>query len=208
LKPGTSVLEVKAPSYIPQTIAVKLSRGTNRLKAPVALVGYEIPKLKDFILFEDWSTAGELGIEIRPRSTDGQAVVNHPALDIRIIGRISAQMRNRAYAQAPTESGSARGEELYWGLLSWKWDPLPETVFRYHASVPLSRVAWSPAPYWVIDYVILLPDPRRITAQELDEVSHEVLAVKDPMKIPEILNPYKDRVRTFLTTTWNVKVGG
>ena len=208
LKPGAAVLDVSAPSYVTQSIAVTLSRGANRLREPIRLVGYEIPGLQEFLLFESSSAPDTLGLQLRPRGKDGQAIANHPALDLKVAARISAQMRGHGYAQTDDESGSTRGAQLYWGPLSWVWDPLPETLFRYHASVPYRDVASSPAPYWVVDCVLLVPDPRRITTEELDAVFEKVLAARDPNQVSEVLAPYAGRVRPFVTTTWGVKAGG
>jgi hypothetical protein len=205
LKPGPAVLEVNASSYLSQKIPLTLSRGNNGIAAPIGLVGYEIPNLKDFILFEQSRGASEFEVELRPRDIDGQAILNHPALDLMIVGVISAQMQGGELTRVPRESGSTRGEELYRGVLSVSWNSLPETLFRYRASVPLEEVAWSPAKYWVIDYVILAPDPRKIGKDELEDLVHRVLVARDP---GPILDLYHGRVRSFLTTSWNVEAGG
>ena len=112
LKPGASTLEVSAPSYLPQSIPIALARGVNRLRVPLSLVGYEIPRLEQLILFERSSASDRLEVEVRPRGEDGNAVLNHPALDLRIAGRVQAQVRGGLYARSPDEPGSTLGEEL------------------------------------------------------------------------------------------------
>ena len=91
LEPGAATLEISAPSYVAQTVAVALKRGANRLAEPIELVGYELPDLSGWVIFEQ-REGNDLVQELRPVSSAGPAVVNHPALDLWIGARISVQV--------------------------------------------------------------------------------------------------------------------
>jgi hypothetical protein len=159
LKPGEAALKISAPSYISKEVPVRVKQGKNTMGEPIDLVGYEIPTLDHFILIEDVED-GEFVTEVRPVGEDGKAVVNHPCLDLRILIMISAQMHRGKYARTETESGATRGEMLYRGQVDWRWDPDPNTIFRYKVPIPVKNVTQSEASLWVIDYLILVPDAR------------------------------------------------
>ncbi len=204
LEPGEGTLSVSAPSYTAQEIPVKIKRGKNVLKDPIDLVGYEIPTLDHFIVIED-IVDGELVTEVRPVGEDGKAVVNHPCLDLRILLLISTQMYNGKIARTETETGSTRGEELYRGPAEWRWDSDPNTVFRYMVPIPVKKVKQSDASYWVIDYLILVPDSRNVTSEELDQIVQEIGVLKDPEQLTAKLDTYRGKIKYFLNESWNVE---
>ena len=207
LKPGQAELEVSAPAYVPVTIPVALKRGENRLEEPIDMVGYEIPGLARFIVFEE-REGNDLIQEIRPVSKDGPAVLNHPCLDLWIGARITVQMKDGLPVQEETEEGSVRGEELYKGVLKWQFDPLPETTFRYSSRIPGSQIKPDKNPYWVIDYLIVVPDPRKTSREEIEAIMEKAWALP-PEAIEEYLKPYEqDGVLTpDIFTSWNVEGG-
>lgn len=207
LKPGKAELAIEAPSYVSTTVSVDLKRGQNRLPEPIDLVGYQIPSLSKFIVFEE-RTATDIVQEIRPVSIEGPAVLNHPCLGLWIGARVSVQMYRGAPAQEPTEQGSERGEELFKGRLKWQWDSLPETTFRYSARIPLAEVKGNKDPYWVIDYLIVVPDPRQTSAEELEGI------MKKAWELPaEAIEPYlapfkaAGKLSPYVFTSWNVEGG-
>ena len=112
LQPGPATLEISAPSYVAQTIPVTLKRGANRLAEPVELVGYEIPDLVQWIIFENHA-GNDIVQELRPVSSAGPAVINHPAMDLWIGARISVQVKDGVPVREETDTGAARGEELF-----------------------------------------------------------------------------------------------
>jgi hypothetical protein len=205
LEPGEAVLEISAPSYVAQSIPVTLKRGQNRLEAPIDLVGYEIPGLAKWIIFED-RVGNDIVQEIRPVSKDGPAVLNHPCLDLWIGARISVQMYDGLPAQEETEEGSERGEELYKGVLQWEWDALPETTFRYSSRIPGSQIRANSDSYWVIDYLIVVPDPRKTDRQEIDQIMDKAWKLP-PEAIEDYLEPYKNegKLTPYVFTSWNVE---
>ena len=103
LAPGEAVLAVSAPDYQPMKVSITLRRGGNRIDEPIDLVGLRIPDLSHFMVTEDVS-GSDLLATIWPISHQGPAVVNHPALDLWIGARISAQL-----------PGGTRGETLFAG---------------------------------------------------------------------------------------------
>ena len=205
LKPGEATIEVNAPSYVPQSVEVTLKRGENRLVEPIDLVGYEIPDLVKWIIFED-RVGNDIVQEIRPVSSEGPAVLNHPCLDLWIGARISVQVYDGLPAQEETEEGSVRGEQLYKGILDWQWDATPETTFRYSSSIPGSQIKANADPYWVIDYLIVVPDPRKIGPEEVDRIMEEAWDLP-PEAIQAYLEPYKNEglLTPYVFTSWNVE---
>jgi hypothetical protein len=205
LDPGEATLEINAPSYVGQTIPVSLKRGQNRLEQPIDLVGYEIPDLAKWIIFEE-RVGNDIVQEIRPVSSEGPAVLNHPCLDLWIGARISVQIYDGLPAQEETEEGSERGEELYKGVLEWEWDPLPETTFRYSSTIPGSQIRANSDPYWVIDYLIIVPDPRKITSEEIDQIMEKAWELP-PQEIEVYLEPHKNEgvLTPYVFTSWNVE---
>jgi hypothetical protein len=205
LKPGEATLKISAPSYVAQTRTVNLKRGENRLNEPIDLVGYEIPDLAKWIIFED-RVGNDIVQEIRPVSSEGPAVLNHPCLDLWIGARISVQIYDGLPAQEETEEGSVRGEQLYKGILDWRWDATPEATFRYSSSIPGSQIKANSDPYWVIDYLIVVPDPRKISSEEVDRIMDEAWDLP-PEAIQDYLEPYKDDglLTPYVFTSWNVE---
>jgi len=205
LKSGDTTLEISAPSYVAQSIPVNLKRGENRLEEPIDLVGYEIPDLTKWIIFED-RAGNDIVQEIRPVSSEGPAVLNHPCLDLWIGARVSVQIYDGLPAQEETEEGSVRGEELYKGVLDWEWDATPETTFRYSAFIPGSQIKANSDPYWVIDYLIVVPDPRKISREEVEQIMEKAWELP-PEAIQTYLEPYKNegKLTPYVFTSWNVE---
>lgn len=207
LKTGDAELEISAPAYETAVIPVTLNRGRNVVEEPIELVGYEIPNLQRFIIFE--SLQGEdIILEIRPVGTDGRAVLNHPCLDLWIGCRVSAQMKEGLYVTVPTEEGSTRGEELFKGKIEWEWDPLPETTFRFSARIPGSRIKEHQAPIRIIDYLIIVPDPRKIDQEELEKLMKNTWDLTEPEALTGYLDSYKGRLSYYISASWNVERGG
>jgi hypothetical protein len=205
LKPGAATLQINAPAYQPVSRDLVLKRGANRLPEPIELVGLELPELKGFIMFEDL-VGSDVQVEIRPVSNAGPAVQNHPCLDLWIGARMAVQLKKGLPVQEETEEGSTRGEELFRGRLEWKFDPYPETVFRYSALIPGAKIKPSPAPYRVVDYLVVLPNPPAVTRQELEDIMEKAWAL-NPEAVEEYLRPFEEqgRLRVEVFTSWNVK---
>ncbi len=207
LDPGDAVLKITAPSYDPVEIAVKLKRGKNVLEEPDAMVGLEIPDLSHFIIMEDVEE-GHLVSEVRPVGTNGQAVVNHPSLGIRIFARITAQMLDGAYSYEPSDAGAERGEELFTGALTTEWDASPGTVFRWTTRLPLEKIKKSKALYWVVDYLLLIPNPKQIEKQELDSLVKELPEKTTPEALKAYLDTFEGKLDYYFFPSWNVAAGG
>jgi hypothetical protein len=204
LSPGKAVLSISAPAYRSVEIPLALRRGVNRLPEPVEMQGLEIPGLDHFVVFENLD-GSDLVAQLRPVGTDGKAVLNHPCLGIWIGCRMTVELKGGVPVREETETGSTRGDELFRGKLDWKWDPAPETVFRYSARIPSSRIKDDPALYRVIDYLVVVPDPRKISASEMDSLMERVWQLGDQAAIGRALDAEKGRLRYFTDTSWNVK---
>lgn len=201
LAPGTATLEVSAPNYQPVSVPVTLRRGRNRLAEPIDVIGLRIPGLAHFIVSEDLSGAAPQAT-IWPISKEGPAVVNHPALDLWIGARISTQLAG-GQGQA-----AARGAPLFAGELEWSWDHSPDALARYRARLPLEAIAQAGAGPFVIDYLLIVPDPLAI---ERGEVAAIVAAAwtdsgasGDPASLRTYLAQYADRFDFYVHTSWNV----
>ncbi len=205
LKPGRAVLEISAPYYQPVSLELTLKRGANRLNEPIDLMGLEIPDLKSFIMVEELS-GSDVEVEVRPVSNTGSAVLNHPCLDLWIGARMTVQLKNGLPTKEATDTGSTRGEELFRDRLDWKFDPYPETDFRYRALIPGSRLKPSTAPYRVVDYLVVLPNPLAASRQELEAIMEKAWSL-DLEKIGEYLRPFQEQgtLRMEVFTSWNVK---
>jgi hypothetical protein len=205
LQPGPATLEISAPSYVAQTIPVTLKRGANRLAEPVELVGSEIPDLAQWIIFENHA-GNDIVQELRPVSSAGPAVINHPAMDLWIGARISVQVKDGVPVREETATGAARGEELFRGKLQWQWDAAPETVFRYRASIPGAEIRANADPYWVIDYLIVVPSPTAAESAEIDRIMEQIWDLP-PEAIAAHLEPYENAgtLTSYRFTSWNVK---
>ncbi len=203
LKPGPATLEISAPGYAPVSIPVKLRPGANRLEKPIEMKGSEIPDLARFYVFERLD-GGDLVCQIRPVGNDGHAVTNHPCLPLWVECRVAVQLKDGRPVTEPTETGNARGDELFRGSVPWEWDPAPETPFRYSVRIPGSRLRPDPAPYRVIDYLIVVPNPLRIDPRELDAVMKNAPGLSDVAALKAYLDRQGQKLRYFFDTSWNV----
>jgi hypothetical protein len=223
LRPGKSTLEISAPGYRPLSVPVMLHRGANRLGAPLDLVGREIPGLGGFLMFESLD-GSDIVAQVRPvgKATStavnrgaGGAILNHPCLDLRVGCRVFVQMTpNTTGPGAPFERQALadargdrpyRGRELFRGSVPWTWDPSPEASFRYSARIEGARMKPDPSALRVIDYLVVVPDPLKITAAEMDSLMARVETLDDPAAVRAALDAEKEKIRWFTDTSWNVR---
>jgi hypothetical protein len=213
LKPGKSTLGISAPGYQALSVPVTLHLGTNRLDTPLDMVGREIPGLGGFLMFETLD-GNDISVQVRPVKEGGSAILNHPCLDLRVGCRVFVQMSPNATddhgggtapALEEAKSGWSRGRELFRGQIPWTWDPAPESTFRYSARIRAARMTQDPSGFRVIDYLVVVPDPLKITRGEMDSLMVRIEAVDDPAAVRAALDAEKDRLRWFTDTSWNVK---
>jgi hypothetical protein len=119
---------------------------------------------------------------------------------------VFVQMKNGAPARDAGRQGAARGQELFRGVLGWTWDPAPSTNFRYRAQIPMSALREHPSPFRVIDYLIIVADPRKIDSRQLDELEARVKTLSDPAAISAVLDSEKERLAYYDWTSWDVRV--
>ena len=206
LESGDYELKLFAPSYIPRTVPVNLKRGENVIEKPIELDGYEIPNLDYFIIFEELDGT-DIVQEIRPVSSEGPAVINHPCIDLWIGAQVSVQIKEGMPVLAPTEEGAERGKMLFRGKIDWVWNPLPETTFRYSSRISGSQIKEHSSPYRVIDYLIVVPDPRKIEPEELDVLMAEAWSFREETEITALLDQHNSTLKYFIKTNWNVESG-
>ncbi len=205
LAPGDSVLDLRAPSYEPVRLPVRLKPGANLLDAPILMRGLQIPGLDHFLSFENLK-GSDLLVELRPVSRDGKAILNHPCLPLWVGITLSVEVKDGVPARDELETGVGRGKRLFSGPVEWRWDPAPETQFRYSAVIPGSAIAADAAPLRVADYLIVVPDPQKMSPPDLASLMEEIWPLP-PAARAAALGARKDRLRAFTDTSWNVKGG-
>ena len=204
---GSSILKIEAPYYEGVEVPVKLKRGKNILPEPIELMGLEIPELSHFYIMERIED-GQLISEVRPVAANGQAILNHPCLDLRMFVRISAQILDGAYSYEPSDEGAERGEELYKAELTPVWDANPGTIFRWKTRLPVEEIKNSRALYWVVDYLLLIPNPGEIGPSELDTIGIELASKTTVEEWLGYLDALEGALSFYLFPSWNVVAGG
>jgi hypothetical protein len=208
LKPGEALLVVEAPHYVPVSMPLRLHRGANRIAEPIDLVGYEIPNLERWVVFEK-KVGNDIVQQLRPVSVDGPAILNHPCLDLWIGARVSVMVRNGHPVRQSGEQSGERGRELFKGRIAWEWDATPETAFRYSSRIPGTQIQATDDRIWVIDYLIIVPDPRKASAAQVEDIMEKAWAL--PLDaLPDYLEPYRrdGKLTPYVFTSWNVEGGG
>ena len=206
LMPGRTTLSVTAPNYADAQLPLRLRPGRNAIAKPIDMVGLAIPGLDSFTMVE---TPGEsaLRIEMRPVASDGSAIVNHPCIDLWVGARVSAEVANGELARDPDAPDLGRGATLFNGRIAWTWDSDPTASFRYIGTIPYASLTARSAPLWVIDYLVVVPDPRKMSSHDLETMMKNAPEESDPAVLKAFLDGRKvdGRFQYFLTTSWNVK---
>jgi hypothetical protein len=195
LRRGQGVLEVSAPSYLPMRIPVSVSRRLTVLEEPIEMAGYEIPDLADFLVFVK-PGSDEYTAELRPIRAEGSAITNHPCLDLGVGCMAYVQTLGGAPVASPTDKGAGRGQLLFRDRIRWEWDGRPAALFRYHARIPRDKVLSTTAPYLVFDFLIVVPDPRRISSAETVSLMEKVWGTSDIKEAFDLLDA---------DSSWNVE---
>ncbi len=204
LKPGKSVLAISAPGYLPVTVPVSIRRGVNRLARPIDMVGIEIPGLSRFLVTEQWE-GGDIVAHLLPVDADGRPLANHPCLPLWAEARVSAQVRDGRPVTEPAEAGSARGTELFRGRVDWQWDASPESQSRYALRIPGAAMKPDAAPFLVIDYLVVVTDPRVAGPDAVGELMRNAPALSDSDAIRRFLG--EKGLHPYFVTSWNVRAG-
>jgi len=199
LKPGPTTLEISAPYYESVSIPLTLKRGENRISEPIALVGQEIPDLATFYAFERETPEG-WSITVRPVTEGNYAVMLHPALDIWIGAKVSSWEPQLPQTLKQLEEQPI----LFRGELDWKWDAYPETQFRYIASLPLAKLEQSTATLFAIEYLILVPNPKKITNEEFKAITEDI-GMMSLDKIAEYVDTLQGKVHYYTDISWDVR---
>ena len=204
LDPGEATLEVSAPDYQSRKVPVTLRRGRNRIDEPIDMTGLRIPGLSHFMVSEDVS-GSDLYATFWPLSSQGPAVVNHPALDLWIGARISTQLSDGHAATTAVRAGATRGETLFAGEIEWSWDSSRKALARYRARIPLEQIEAGGATLFVIDYLVIVPDPLAIERDEVAAIVTAAWTDREPASLPAYLARYADRFDFSFHTSWNLR---
>jgi hypothetical protein len=195
LKPGKHLLSVSAPHYDSKEVEVDLHPGTNILEQAVELTGYEIADLDDIALFEG-KKDDTMILDLRLVGSDGHAVTNHPCLPITIYCQISEQHDDGTHR---------RGKTIYADSVQWTWNTALTETYRYTPGIPLRDIEKTEAPYWVVDYLMLFPDPRKIEEKEIEGIVRKAKELQDIQAIADHLETYRGRLRWFFRSHTDVE---
>ena len=204
LEAGDEILTISAPGYEPESVPVSLRRGANRILEPIELAGTGIPDLQYFLVFET-IVGGDIVSELRPVNSEGTAVLNHPCMDLWIGARVSVQMGSDGVATEESKTDAYRGNELFRGQISWKWNADPEAVFRYVAHIPGGEIKDHTAPYLIIDYLILVPTRGTKGGENFTSLIGDDWDNSGLSQMRAVLDTYKDRFTYYIHTSWNLK---
>ncbi len=202
LRPGTFDLTVSAPDYQPASVHVRIGPGRRSTIAPLSLVGYEIPDFSRLVVTANRAARG-LELELNPVDANGNLIEVFPCIDLRIAVRVSIELKGGTPALVPSAEGAERGTRLFEGKVDWTWNAAPDAVYRYSAVVP--GIFPDAAPYLAVDYVVLVPDLRKISSQEVDSLMNEVLQIDDARSLSIYLRPYMDAVKMERGVLWNIR---
>ncbi len=204
LQHGDWKMTISAPGYKTIQVPVSLKRGENRREEPIEVMGLEIPGLSHFVMFEEYA-GGDLVLEIRPIGINGQAVINHPCMDIWIGARISEQLKDGFPVTESFDRGLYRGKELFNGSVSWNWNGSPETVFRYSAWIPVAQIKESKAPFLVVDYLTIVPNPESVSKEDVLLIVNDIWNSTDGSDIEDELKKHSGDFTYFFYSSWNVE---
>jgi len=202
LSPGTFDLTVSAPHYEQAKVKVHIRAGQDNRIPPISLLGYGIPGYSKFTLAAD-RTARGLELRLTPMDADGNLIKIFPCLDLKIAVRVFIQNKGGIPALTPTSDGAERGTKLFEGTIDWFWNPATEAIFRYSALIP--GISPATAPYIVVDYVVVLPDPRKISPPDVDILMKELFQHQDMMPSTDDLRPHSGKIKIESGTLWNVQ---
>jgi len=205
LTPGPHELIISAPGYAGRTLQLTLKRGANRLEEPVRLRGIAIPGLTHVSVFERPEN-GRIVAELHPIDAAGKAVLNHPCLPLWVECRIYVQVKGGVPVQEATETGSERGTLVFEGRLHPAFDSAPEKTYRYSAQIPGAAFGNAAGPFRVIDYLIVVPDPRVLSPEALTELMDRVWALRDQRAMASALDRERGRLQFYFDSSWNVRV--
>lgn len=206
--PGRRTLVAEAPGYLPASERVVVTLGKVTDAPPVALTGYRIPGLRGFALSADREKGG-LSIRLAPLDSGGRPIREFPCVDIRAVVRVFIQVDRGAVATeprrpAPGREPFERGAGLFDDVVSWTWNAEDGNPYRYRLFVPNERIASLPAPYVVVEALVLVPDLRRIGEGEVEAVARKLAANDSRSAVREIEQRYGGRLRLYDTVAWNV----
>lgn len=205
LRPGKATLTIKAPNYETVRIPLHLHIGHNVISQPVKMVGYRIPGLKHITMFETQTSSG-LSVQVRPIDAAGHAITTLPCLNLWIGALVSTEMNGGKPAETTMSSGATRGPVLYRGKIKWTWDPAISKNFHYNATIPYAELANKSASYLVIDYLVIVPDPRKMTQEQVSAMMSAAPHLTSTNALQRYLDAKRgdNRFEYFLTTSWNV----
>ncbi len=204
LTPGEFTIELSAPHYRTLRVPIKIKRGKNIIHEPIKMEGYEIPDLDRFLVFEEL-IQDEFIMNLRPVSTTGRAIINHPCMNLWIGFRVTEQMIGNEIALGETDLDATRGKELFKGNLDWEWNPAPEVQFRYFTGIPIKDFQSSKADFLVFDYLVLVPKEGKIEEEELEKITNKAWIIQDRVDLIHYLQMFNDQFSFYIDTSWNVR---
>ena len=202
---GPVALSVSAPGYRSESIDLELQEGKAHRHSSVRMTGLSIPGLAGFFVSEYWEN-GRLSAELRPLNDRGEAIRNHPCLDLRVFVRISlpAGVAGKDETKPEHLTGEDRGIEIVASMVPWFWDSKPENLFRYRVALPAEAQEYSDLAPFVVDYLIVVPNPASDTPERMEILSRNVTRLWEEGKdFADILEEAGEN-SMYIITNWNV----
>jgi hypothetical protein len=202
---GLVALTVSAPGYQSESIDLKLPGGKPEKPVTVSMTGLSIPGLAGFRVREYWEN-GRLSAELRPLNDKGEAIRDHPCLDLKVFVRISlpAGVAERGETQTQGLRDENRGMEIAASMVPWFWDSRPESLFRYRFSLPGEPREYSSLAPFVVDYLIFIPDPETDTPDRMEILTREITHLWETGKGIAAIQNAAGEVPLYIITNWNV----
>ncbi|RPJ06677.1 MAG: carboxypeptidase regulatory-like domain-containing protein [Spirochaetaceae bacterium] len=212
LSSGEYELVAKAPNYREERVKVSVGAGLTRLPKPIELTCTSLPAFNDFFIEEKEIKDG-VGLFIRPArivkaadEKDNTAEwIPFPGVDVVMAFRISEQWKDGKMLEAPVSSESVRGQELFSGVVSESFEEIQGAKYAFAGTVKMEKIKSTPAKYWVIDCLLLIPIPGKASHDELQKILDGVSAIKDDTVLRKYLTQYSDKVAYTYHAVWNVQ---
>ena len=132
IEPGTYTLKATAPNYTDFSKKIEIKDGKNVVN--ISMKGIEVPDLSEIIAFTETSDKGIL-IEIRLLDSEKTAIEHHPAIPLRMEGKLFLRMGD--------SSDHNLGKKIFSGPIEVFWDP-EENLAKNKGIIPWDKIKTEP----------------------------------------------------------------
>ncbi|MBN1523294.1 MAG: hypothetical protein JW904_02320 [Spirochaetales bacterium] len=200
---GDFELVVTAPNYQEQRVMIPVLPGPNVYAEPIKMKAIAIPEFYQFYI-ENNADATGVAVIFVPINKAGDFIKPFPGVNVVPAIRISEQWKDGVPVVKSETSGSVRGPELYSGVPSWQAADVEGAFFKYLIEVKPDEIKNSAAAYYVVDCLVLLPDWKKVTMQQVTQILEGIKGIDDPKDLSEYLSKYEPDVKYTYKVLWNV----